>query len=121
MDSDKYTFRREYTDMYGRTRVIEHKFESESLNEIVEDFLWFLNGCSFSYVKDLIYVTENGEEAVLDYSYSKSSSDSDTIVLSGFDDMDTMSLHDSYDTDITINAVDNLDITLTDLENKFKS
>jgi hypothetical protein len=30
--------------------------------EILEDFLYFLNGCSFTYVKDLIFVKETGEE-----------------------------------------------------------
>jgi len=66
--TDKYTFRREYTDLYGQTKTIEHTLEGETLDEIVEGFLYFLNGCSFTYVKDLIFVKENGQEvAILDY------------------------------------------------------
>jgi len=65
---EKYTFRREFTDMYGKTRVIEHTLEPEGLGEVLEDFIYFLNGCSFLYVKDLIWVKENGqEESVLGY------------------------------------------------------
>ncbi len=65
---DKYTFRREFTDMYDQTRTIEHTVNAETLPEILEDFLYFLNGCSFSYVKDLIYVTEDGsEESVMEW------------------------------------------------------
>ena len=66
--SDKYTFRREFTDMYGQTKTVEHTLEGETLDEIVEEFLYFLNGCSFMYVKDLIFVKEGGQEiAILDY------------------------------------------------------
>ena len=60
--TDKYTFRREFTDMYGQTKTVEHTMEGETLPEILEDFLYFLNGCSFTYVKDLIFVKETGEE-----------------------------------------------------------
>ena len=65
---DKYTFRREFTDVYGQTKTVEHTIQCDTLNEILEDFLYFLNGCSFTYVKDLIYVKEDGsEEAVIDW------------------------------------------------------
>ena len=65
---DKYTFRREFTDMYGSIRTVEHTIEPENLSELLEDFLYFLNGCSYSYVRDLIYVKEDGQEvAILDY------------------------------------------------------
>ena len=65
---DRYTFRREFTDMYGQTKTVEHTMEGETLPEILKDFLYFLNGCSFSYVKDLVYVKEDGsEEAVIDW------------------------------------------------------
>jgi hypothetical protein len=65
---EKYTFRREFTDMYGKTRVVEHTLEAESLTDVLEDFVYFLNGCSFAYVKDLIWVKENGqEESILGY------------------------------------------------------
>lgn len=60
--SDKYTFRREFTDMYGATKVVEHTVDAETLSDILEDFLYFINGCSFSYVRDLIYVKEDGQE-----------------------------------------------------------
>ena len=60
--SDKYTFRREFIDMYGATKVVDHTVEAENLSEILEDFLYFLNGCSFSYVRDLIFVKEDGQE-----------------------------------------------------------
>ena len=59
---DKYTFRREYTDLYGQTSVVEHTVEGETLDEIMMTFLYFLNGCSYSYVKDLIFVKEDGQE-----------------------------------------------------------
>ena len=62
MTADKYTFRREYTDLYGQKKTVEHTMEGETLPEILEDFLYFLNGCSFTYVKDLIFVKETGEE-----------------------------------------------------------
>jgi len=39
--TDKYTFRREYTDLYGQTKTIEHTLEGETLDEIVEGFLYF--------------------------------------------------------------------------------
>lgn len=66
--SDKYTFRRECTDRYGQKRIVEHTVEAESLPEVLEEFLYFLNGCSFFYVKDLIWVRDSGqEEAILDY------------------------------------------------------
>lgn len=65
---DKYTFRREFTDVYGQTKTVEHTIECDTVDEILEDFLYFLNGCSFTYVKDLIYVKEDGsEEAVIDW------------------------------------------------------
>ena len=65
---DKYTFRREFTDVYGQTKTVEHTIQCDTLDEILEDFLYFLNGCSFTYVKDLIYVKEDGsEEAVIDW------------------------------------------------------
>ena len=59
---DKYTFRREFTDMYGQTSTVEHMVEGNTLDEIMMSFLYFLNGCSYSYVKDLIFVKEGGEE-----------------------------------------------------------
>ena len=59
---DKYTFRREFTDMYEQTTTVEHTVEGDTLDEIMESFLYFLNGCSFSYVKDLIFVKEDGTE-----------------------------------------------------------
>ena len=66
--SDKYTFRREYTDMYGQTKTVEHTVEGETLDEIIESFLYFLNGCSFTYLKDLIFVKDDGTEVpVMDY------------------------------------------------------
>ena len=68
--NDKYTFRREYTDLYGQTKTVEHTVEGETLDEIIESFLYFLNGCSFSYVKDLIFVKEDGQEvSVMDWEY----------------------------------------------------
>lgn len=62
MSVDKYTFRREYTDIYGQTSTVEHTVEGETLDEIMMSFLYFLQGCSYSYVKDLIFVKESGEE-----------------------------------------------------------
>ena len=68
---DKYTFRREYTDMYGQVSTVEHTVEAETLDEIMMSFLYFLNGCSFSYVKDLIFVKEDGTEvSVMDWDSS---------------------------------------------------
>ena len=65
---DKYTFRREYTDPYGQTKTIEHTMQGETLDEILGDFLYFLNGCSFTYVKDLIFVKDDGQEvSVMDW------------------------------------------------------
>jgi hypothetical protein len=67
---DKYTFRRDFTDLYGQTRTVEHTVEGETLDEIIESFMYFLNGCSFSYVKDLIFVKESGEEvSVMDWEH----------------------------------------------------
>lgn len=59
---DKYTFRRESTDLYGQTNTVEHTVEGETLDEVMTSFLYFLQGCSYSYVKDLIFVKESGEE-----------------------------------------------------------
>lgn len=59
---DKYTFRREFTDMYGQVSTVEHTVEAETLDELVMTFLYFLNGCSYCYVKDMIYVKEDGQE-----------------------------------------------------------
>ena len=65
---DKYTFRREFTALYGQTKTVEHTIECDTLDEILEDFLYFLNGCSFTYVKDLIFVKEDGQEvSVMDW------------------------------------------------------
>jgi hypothetical protein len=82
MDTDKYTFRREYTDLYGQTKTVEHTIQGETLPEILEEFLYFLNGCSFTYLKDLIFVKENGQEvAILDYqSEIQTSADLDELV-----------------------------------------
>ena len=82
MDTDKYTFRREYTDLYGQTKTVEHTIQGETLPEILEQFLYFLNGCSFTYLKDLIFVKENGQEvAILDYqSEIQTSADLDELV-----------------------------------------
>lgn len=80
--SDKYTFRREFTDMYGQTKTVEHTMEGETLTEILEDFLYFLNGCSFTYVKDLIFVKENGTEiSVMDYELPSTAGEFDQITL----------------------------------------
>ena len=59
---DKYTFRREFTDMYGQVSTVEHTVDGETLDDVVMTFLYFLNGCSYSYVKDMIYVKEDGQE-----------------------------------------------------------
>lgn len=59
---DKYTFRREFTDMDGQVSTVEHTVEGETLDDVVMSFLYFLNGCSYAYVKDMIYVKENGQE-----------------------------------------------------------
>jgi len=67
---DKYTFRREFTDLHGQTSTVEHTVEAETLDEIMMTFLYFLNGCSFAYVKDLIWVKESGEEiSVTDWEF----------------------------------------------------
>jgi len=98
---DKYTFRREVTDIYDNTSVVEHTVEGETLDEVVESFLYFLNGCSFSYVKDLIFVKENGsEQGVTDYQVDepRTADDlnqliidlEDTITLTGMDDNITL-------------------------------
>lgn len=86
---DKYTFRREYTDLHGQTKTVEHTIEGETLPEILEDFLYFLNGCSFSYVKDLIFVKEDGSEvSVMDYEIPTTVEDFETL---------TLDLQDRYD------------------------
>jgi len=67
---DKYTFRREFTDMYEQITTVEHTVEGDTLDEIMESFLYFLNGCSFSYVKDIIFVKEDGQEiSVMDWEH----------------------------------------------------
>jgi hypothetical protein len=67
---DKYTFRREFTDMYGQVSTVEHTVEGETLDDIMMSFLYFLNGCSYSYVKDLIFVKEDGQEvSVMDWEH----------------------------------------------------
>ena len=98
---DKYTFRREVTDFYGQTSVVEHTVEGETLDEVVESFLYFLNGCSYSYVKDLIFVKEDGsEQGVTDYQVDEPQTAddlnqltidlADTITLTGMDDNITL-------------------------------
>lgn len=52
MSPCKYTFRRESSD----GKIIEVKFEADFLGEIVDEFRYFLNGCSFSYVKDIEWI-----------------------------------------------------------------
>ena len=82
---DKYTFRREFTDMYEQTTTVEHTVEGDTLDEIMESFLYFLNGCSFTYVKDIIFVKESGEEvSVTDWEHHK---EPQTV-----EDLDQMSL-----------------------------
>ena len=77
--NDKYTFRREYTDLYGQTKTVEHTIQAETLSEILEEFLYFMNGCSFSYLKDLIYVKEDGsEEPVIDWKTYEVEADEDS-------------------------------------------
>ena len=67
---DKYTFRRECADLYGQTSTVEHTVEGETLDEVMMSFFYFLQGCSFSYVKDLIFVKESGEEiSVTDWEF----------------------------------------------------
>jgi len=77
---EKYTFRREYTDFHGQTSTVEHTVEAETLDEIMMSFLYFLNGCSFSYVKDLIFVKDDGTEvSVTDWDSSIYNDNIDTI------------------------------------------
>ena len=77
---EKYTFRREYTDMYGQVSTVEHTVEGETLDEIMMNFLYFLNGCSYSYVKDLIFVKEDGTEvSVTDWDSSIYNDDINTV------------------------------------------
>jgi hypothetical protein len=58
MSPDKYTFTRTSDD--GRT--VSHTVQTDQLDEILEQFIYFLKGCSFTYVEDLIYVKSNGKE-----------------------------------------------------------
>ena len=115
---DKYTFRREYTDLHDQTRTVEHTVEGETLDEIIESFMYFLNGCSFSYVKDLIFVKESGEEvSVTDWEFHNRDNESSQIT---FDDImvnstDTISLS-GYGGDSDIFTLGDLDVSLTDLE-----
>jgi hypothetical protein len=60
--SEKYTFTRKSKDLYGQTKKVTHKVEAETLPEILEEMLYFLNGCSFTWLKDLIIVKEDGTE-----------------------------------------------------------
>lgn len=97
---DKYTFKREFTDLYGQTKIVEHTVEGETLDELLESFLYFLNGCSFSYVKDLIFVKEDGQEvSVMDWDSSIYSS------VQGGGDMtiDTVDDLDQFTIDLTKN------------------
>lgn len=96
---DKYTFRRETTDYYDQTKTIEHNIEAETLDEIVKEFLYFLNGCSFSYVKDIIFVKNDGTE----------------FSVMG-EDYDEPNLHEMAG----ITSVEDLENKLNNLENKFK-
>lgn len=94
---DKYTFRREFTDMYDQTKTVEHTIECDTLDELLEEFLYFMNGCSFTYVKDLIWVKEGGQEiSVLDW---------DPDIYGGGD--------------MTIDTVEDLDQFTLDLENTY--
>lgn len=64
---DIYTFKREF-ELNGYQKTIEHKVTSENLSELLEEFIYFLNGCSYSYIKDLIFVKEDGTEiSVFDF------------------------------------------------------
>lgn len=58
MESDKYTFTRTSSD--GRT--VTHTIQADQLDEILEQFIYFMKGCSFTYLEDLIYVKSNGKE-----------------------------------------------------------
>jgi hypothetical protein len=110
---DKYTFRREFTDMYEQITTVEHTVEGDTLDEIMESFLYFLNGCSYSYVKDLIFVKEDGQEiSVTDWDFHNKDNNPDQIT---FDDIIV-----GGDSDIF--TISDLDGSLTsleiDLENK---
>lgn len=54
MNQSKFTLKRESVD--GST--IEYTFEADYLPEVLENFKFFLNGCSYTYIKDLNYENE---------------------------------------------------------------
>ena len=56
MNPDKYSFTRTSDD--GRT--VTHTIQTDQLDEILEQFIYFLKGCSFTYLEDLIYLKSNG-------------------------------------------------------------
>lgn len=117
---DKYTFRREFTDMYEQTTTVEHTVEGDTLDEIMESFLYFLNGCSFSYVKDLIFVKEDGQEiSVTDWAFHNKDNNPDQITFDDImvDSTDTISLTGcGGDAHTDIFTLGDLDVSLTDLE-----
>ena len=79
---EKYTIKREMTTYDGITKTVEHTFEAVTLDEVLENVLYFLNGCSFSYLKDLIYVKEDGtEHPVLDWKTYPSEEESKQLTM----------------------------------------
>lgn len=66
--TDKFVLRRETKDVFGKKKVVKHTFEGETLDEVLENVIYFLNGCSYTYLRDLIMVKDGGQEIpILDY------------------------------------------------------
>jgi hypothetical protein len=58
----RYTFMAETTpDEAGDTTFIERTFETDSLDMVLFGFQLFLWHCTFSYVTEVIALTEHGE------------------------------------------------------------
>lgn len=54
MNQSKFILKRENAD----GSIIEYTFAADYLPEVLENIKFFLNGCSYTYVKDLYYENE---------------------------------------------------------------
>jgi hypothetical protein len=57
--TEEYTLQRVAYEDGEVTSTVEHTFTSDELTDILQNFTYFLMGCSFTYVKGLEYLSES--------------------------------------------------------------
>lgn len=68
-NGERYTFIRETKDLHGNVKTVTHQFDSSGMaDEVLTEFLYFMQGCSYTWLRDLIMVKEGGQEvSITDY------------------------------------------------------